>query len=650
MEEHLHFQAEFCHDLLRAERRVLVFGEPGTGKSTLVRQLLQILGELGAGYQCLCADPGLPLFGIPGALNLGLWQSGAWKLCDYEALCSLDAGRFRLPLTTAISELLLRNTSAGLIIDAPGVVRGVAGAELLLALVRCAEIDTVLVVVNEGQQSPLVDELNACGAEILSVTATPAAHNQNKIQRARQRSQQWLRYMARAKKQSLCLAQYQLLGTPPPINAISAWAGRQVGLLLEGQLKTMGEVIALQGQELHVSLASEPGHANQLLIRDALFKDGLLRSAKPHRRPVNEKQQTLDVGYLPESSNPSITKVAVGRASAVARIGPATATLVNGIFGDPLLHLQLHHQRRSLLFDLGDAGRLAARTAHQVTDVFFSHTHADHIGGFLWFLRSRIGDLPACRCYGPPGLARQIAGLANGILWDRIEDRAPKFEVREWHGDRLYCYRVVAGASEILPMDTLPLKDGLLWQEPAFAIRATALDHGTLVLAYAFEPSIQIKVRREQLLARDLTCGNWLQQLKQQVFAGNMAAEIALPNGARQTVASLAEQLLLIEPGKKLVYATDFADTPSNREKLAALAANAHTLFCESSFMSADSEQARRTQHLTTNACAAIANTAGVKHLMPFHFSKRYEKRPQQVYRELHSICRHTVIPQQLSS
>jgi ribonuclease Z len=64
---------------------------------------------------------------------------------------------------------------------------------------------------------------------------------------------------------------------------------------------------------------------------------------------------------------------------------------------------------------------MAAAIAHQVTDVFFSHTHADHVGGFLWFLRSRIGNLPPCRCYGPPGLSHQIAGMVNGILWDRVE-------------------------------------------------------------------------------------------------------------------------------------------------------------------------------------------------------------------------------------
>ena len=119
------------------------------------------------------------------------------------------------------------------------------------------------------------------------------------------------------------------------------------------------------------------------------------------------------------------------------RAGPVVASLVNGVCGDPLLQLRLLHQARSLLFDLGDTGRMPLRSAHQVTDVFISHCHADHIGGFMWFLRSRIGHFPPCRLFGPPGLVRHITGMINGILWDRVEDRGPRFVVHEWHGERI---------------------------------------------------------------------------------------------------------------------------------------------------------------------------------------------------------------------
>ncbi len=638
-----------CRQLPANARRILVLGSPGTDRSGLITQVAYTLTGTGDTYPCLSADPALPLFGIPGALNYGRWQGDTWQLQDFEALCSLDSARFRLPLMTAYTRLLGRNTSGALIVQAPGLARGIAGAELLPELVRCADIDAVMVLRRSHTPSLLAHELASCDVEVVYVDTGETAVRLTKPQRTDQRSRLWQKYMAAAKSMTLNLSELQLLGTPPPLDVASAWQGRQIALLHAGRIKTMGQVRWLAGDLVQVKVAAEPGQVDQLLVRDALYTEGLLRTAKPHKTPPAAPPVPWSVGFFPANASPPFIKESAGGAIPTARVGPATATLVNGVFGDSLLKIQLNHQRRSLLIDMGDPGRMAARVAHQISDIFFTHTHADHIGGFLWFLRSRIGELPPCRCYGPRGLARQIAGMANGILWDRIGHRAPRFEVREWHDDHLKCYRVVAGVAGEEPMADLPLVDGLLWQEPSFEVRATALDHGTMVLAYAFEPTLQIKVRRDQLQARGLKAGHWLQDLKQQLSRGNLAGEITLPGGGTRTVAQLKDDLLLVTPGRKLIYATDFADTLPNRERLVTLAAGAHTLFCEASFMMADSEQARRTQHLTTAACAEMANAAEVTHLMPFHFSKRYIKRAAEVYAELRGICDRTVDPSQFT-
>ena len=44
-----------------------------------------------------------------------------------------------------------------MLVDAPGMVRGVAGAELLTGLVEAAAIDTILVLIREGKKLPLVN-------------------------------------------------------------------------------------------------------------------------------------------------------------------------------------------------------------------------------------------------------------------------------------------------------------------------------------------------------------------------------------------------------------------------------------------------------------------------------------------------------------
>jgi ribonuclease BN (tRNA processing enzyme) len=326
-------------------------------------------------------------------------------------------------------------------------------------------------------------------------------------------------------------------------------------------------------------------------------------------------------------------------------IGPVTATLVNGVFGDPLLHLRLRHRRRSLLFDLGEAGRLPARLVHQVSDVFISHAHADHIGGFMWFMRSRLGDFATCRLYGPPGLADNVEGMVRGVHWDRIGDAGPRFEVAELHGGTLRWFQVQAGHRGKLPLGEQVADEGVLLTDAEFRVRAAVLDHGTPVLAFAFEPNMQINVRKDVLAALGFTPGPWLTELKRRYAAGEVAGSIAMPDGNDASIEALATALLITAPGKKIAYATDLADTSVNRERLVALARNAHTLFCEAPFLPEDAEQAARTGHLTARACGEIAVAAKVQHLVPFHFSRRYEDAPERVYAEVATVCSRTLVP-----
>ena len=152
-------------------------------------------------------------------------------------------------------------------------------------------------------------------------------------------------------------------------------------------------------------------------------------------------------------------------------------------------------------------------------------------------------------------------------------------------------------------------------------------------------------MQRDQLQVLRLKSVRWLQEFKQQLLLENLQEMIRLPDGGQKSVGQLRDELLLVSPGQKLVYATDFADSSDNRQRLTELARGAHSLFCEASFMVEHREQAERTQHLTTTACAEIANAAGVTHLLPFHFSKRYIKRSPEVYCAIRQVCDKTVVP-----
>jgi len=323
--------------------------------------------------------------------------------------------------------------------------------------------------------------------------------------------------------------------------------------------------------------------------------------------------------------------------------------LLNGVFGDPQLHLRLRHQGRSILFDLGDGARLPARIAHQISDVFISHAHMDHISGFQWLLRSRLNcDLPACRIYGPPGLVKHIEGFVQSYLWDRIGDRGPVFHIAELHNDTLRHYELKTGTPSVDTLGEVPVMDNILYSEPGFCIRGVTLDHHTPVITYSFEPEKELNVRKDRLNTRGLTPGPWLATLKQHLMDNNRDVLITLPDGSAMGAGSLGDELVIIRPGKKLVYATDLADTRENRERLISLARQAHTFFCEAPFLETDAKQAQLTGHLTARACGEIAAAAGVGRLVPFHFSRRYSVNPQQLYEEIKEACGCVVIPRSM--
>lgn len=278
---------------------------------------------------------------------------------------------------------------------------------------------------------------------------------------------------------------------------------------------------------------------------------------------------------------------------------------------------------------------MPVRLAHRTSDVLLSHGHLDHSEGLLWLIRARIGVRSPCRVVGPPGTARRLFALLAAFTWDRIGDDAPRFEVAELHGRALRRWALAAGAKRPERLPDRPATDGVVRREADLAVRAVRLDHGIPVLAFALEEARVLTVRSDRLERRGLPPGPWLAELKRRVAGRDPAAPVPLPDGSTATAGELARDLLLERPGQKLVYATDVADTPTNRAALVGLARGAHLLVLEAAFAAEHAERARTTGHLTVAACAEIAAAAGVERLVPFHLSSRYQQRPETVLAEI---------------
>ena len=568
------------------------------------------------GREVVTADIGAPLFGAPGAIGTGRYEGGGWKLLRIEALCTLDAARFRLPLLMALQ----RAASGDALVQLPGITRGMAAAELVTGAITLLGAGTVLLGSDEAEAA-LVHELAAGGVEWLRV-----AGEQDPSRDRTGRTGLWDDYLEEATTSTVALDDVSLLGAPPPVEAMQAWPGRQIAFLdAEQRTLALGEALGIEGHEILVKAASfDKQDVRAILTRDARRSaDGLLATDRRAPMSADDTQPDLEA------------KDYVTAASRTLSLSSAKAALVNGVFGDPLLHIRLRHLKRSLLFDLGDSARLPARIVHQVSDVFISHAHFDHIGGFLWFLRSCLGSPVPRRLFGPPGLVGHIRGMLGGIHWDRIGERGPVFELTEVGESETVSYRLKVGVDGLEPLGTRPLRDGVLVDDVAFRVRATTLDHGIPVLAFAFEEARVFQVRKDALVKSGYEPGAWLSTLKTHLHRGEREADVELPDGSSRCVEALAHELVLERPGSKLCYATDLDDTASNRERLAALAQDAAIFICEASFHSNDAHLARATQHLTARACGEIAATADVRTLVPFHFSKRYQNDVGPLYDEV---------------
>jgi ribonuclease BN (tRNA processing enzyme) len=567
----------------------------------------------------LGTDLGLPLSGPPGAISVARHRDGSLIVDLLEALCTLDTARFRLPLVLAVDRLVAELRPGLVLVEVPGVNRGMAGAELLTGLCQSLSIRLVLELGGAGFR----DEVRAAGIDVVSIDSAGGEDED----RSRDRTGAWDRYLHGAEEARVPWSEIPIVGAPPPRAALHAWPGRQVGVLgAGGRTLGFGEISSVDASEMQARIRWHRREVPRaLLVRDARRNgEGSLET---ERREEPRSFVSADLNSHPAP--------AAGFGPPVLSLTAAKAFLVNGIFGDPLLHVRLRHRKRSLLFDLGDAVRLPARIVHQVSDVFVSHAHFDHFGGFLWLLRSSIGAPRPRRVFGPPGLADRIEGMLEGILWDRIGDRGPVFEVHEVGDDRIARFRLQAGRRGRAELSQEVIATNVLVDEPDFTVRSITLDHGVPVLAFSFEESRALHVRPEALAALGLEPGPWLNELKRLVLGNHGDDPVELPDGSRRDASTLGRQVLYSRRGERIVYATDFDDSEENRARLTRFAQGARVLFCEASFLEEDRHLARATQHLTARACAEIARDAGVAKLVPFHFSKRYESDPGRVYREV---------------
>jgi ribonuclease Z len=239
-----------------------------------------------------------------------------------------------------------------------------------------------------------------------------------------------------------------------------------------------------------------------------------------------------------------------------------------------------------------------------LSDVFFTHFHADHFLGIIGLVRTLglQGRTEPMRCFGPRG-AKRVLGAALGLGVER-----GAFEVE---------------IVEVEPGQALPRGD--------YEIRAFAVEHGSGALGYAL-------VEKDRL-------GR---------FDPDRARELGVPEGPLWGKLQRSQSVTLEDgrvvgpetivgaprPGRKLVYTGDTRPCAASVDA----ATGADLLVHEATFGEEEAERARETGHATAREAAQVALAAGARRLVLTHLSARYSRDPAPLLEEARGVFAETVV------
>lgn len=280
-----------------------------------------------------------------------------------------------------------------------------------------------------------------------------------------------------------------------------------------------------------------------------------------------------------------------------------------------------------VLFDCGDgcAQALAFRDVLGTDALCFSHLHMDHVGGFDTFFRATYTrPSKPMAVYGPPETGAIMHHRFRGFLWNLYEHDPGVWYVSDVHPDRISRLRFETheAFAEAHPAGESLASDGVVIAEPGFTVQALLMNHQTPSLAYIVREQPRLNVAPERLAELGLPAGRWLEELK---YPPEGVDEIEVA-GERYTLAELRAALVVERPGDSLAYLTDFLLDEEALERLVPALQGVGTIVCESQYLDADVELARRHHHMTASQAAALARTAHAGELVLFHLSDRYRR------------------------
>lgn len=243
------------------------------------------------------------------------------------------------------------------------------------------------------------------------------------------------------------------------------------------------------------------------------------------------------------------------------------------------------------LFDCGEGTQhQILRVSHvrlsQLTRIFLTHLHGDHLFGLPGLLASRAlaqGGSSPITIYGPEGVE----------VWLKATLRA-------------------SGMRFGFPVQIVVVRPGLVVDEGEFLVTAAPVRHRIEAYAYAVQ-------ERDQPGRFDVEAAKRLGIAPGPLYGRLKSGETVTLDDGR-----VVDGTTLVgppRPGRRVVFSGDTGPSP----ELVALAEGADLLVHEATYAEADRPLADRAAHATALVAAQAAQAARVRALVLTHFSARYE-------------------------
>jgi ribonuclease Z len=252
--------------------------------------------------------------------------------------------------------------------------------------------------------------------------------------------------------------------------------------------------------------------------------------------------------------------------------------------------IALVREGETMLFDCGEGTQrqmMRYGVAFSLSDIFFTHFHADHVIGVIGLMRTMAlqGRTDPLRLWGPKGAARHLK-------------RAEQFGV-----DRL-----------TFPVEITELDAGERIKRNEYAIVPFQVQHGPgAAFGYALKEDDR-KGRFDPDLARELGVPEG--PLWGRLHRGD---SITLDDGRTIDSSVLVGSP---RPGRSVVITGDTRPCDATEEE----ARDADLLVHEATFGDEEAERAVETGHSTAREAAQLARRAGCQRLLLTHFSARYSR------------------------